>query len=195
MPKICKVQTDFTFEVFSNQADIDYLLARHLSFAGGALHSRAGFFAHQSCEKYLKAFLVFKSKTYLQTHQLVILAKECGKYSSIFLNSRIIERLKIFDAYDQVGRYGAAAKHDPQAKKTSHLEMRGVMVWEERYREWLDEIVFLVRSRLDYSTISYVDEIKAILERQKDTFLTSTWNLRPPAYVVLTKKNKYYKKR
>ena len=55
-PKLIK--TDFPFTFISMEADLDYLLARMIHFLGAGFHARAGYFAHQACEKYLKALSV-----------------------------------------------------------------------------------------------------------------------------------------
>jgi hypothetical protein len=58
------IQTDMPFPVFSMEADTDYLLARLVNFLGSSFHSRAGFFAQQACEKYMKALSVQRDQSY-----------------------------------------------------------------------------------------------------------------------------------
>jgi|ERR1700722_1130631 len=58
-------KTDKPFVIFSYEADVDYLLARLSSLAGASLHSRAGYFAHQACEKYLKHIASMLSESFL----------------------------------------------------------------------------------------------------------------------------------
>jgi HEPN domain-containing protein len=55
-PKL--VKTEMPFWSFSKEADTDYLLARMINFLGAGFHSRAGFFAQQACEKYMKALMI-----------------------------------------------------------------------------------------------------------------------------------------
>lgn len=61
------------------------------------------FHCHQSAEKYLKAFLVFKNIHFEKIHNLWILAKLCAKGDKKFLDFE--EELKTLDAYYIESRY------------------------------------------------------------------------------------------
>jgi len=113
MATIKPTSTDFPFAVFSMEADTDYLLARMIHFLGaGLFHSRAGFFAQQACEKYLKAFSVQKTGSFLETHNLKTLAEFCEPHDSYFCEAETRRVLEQFDLFDQIGRYGGAAKRN-----------------------------------------------------------------------------------
>ena len=115
------IKTALPFPVFSLEADRDYLLARHINILGAGFHSRAGYMAQQACEKYMKAVTVQASGDYLQTHQLILLAEHCAKIDPYFAAASTIKALKVFDEFEQVGRYGAAANFDPKAQKDSDV--------------------------------------------------------------------------
>jgi HEPN domain len=104
------------FPIFSTEADTDYLLARLIHFSGSSFQGRAGYFAHQACEKYLKALSVQMDGSYRESHKLLELAKLCEPYGSFFVDTETLRILRQFDVFDQVGRYGAAANYDPVSK-------------------------------------------------------------------------------
>jgi HEPN domain-containing protein len=109
MATIEPTSTDFPFTVFSMEADTDYLLARMIHFLGAGFHSRTGFFAQQACEKYLKAFSVQKTASFLETHNLRTLAEFCEPHDSYFSEAETCRILEQFDLFDQIGR---SEKHD-----------------------------------------------------------------------------------
>jgi HEPN domain-containing protein len=121
-------KTDKPFTVRSNEADKDYLLARFISLIGGGFASRAGFFAQQACEKYMKAVTIQAKGQYDETHQLAEIAKMCADIDPYFGDREIIKIRTLFDVFDQLGRYGAAAKFDPLAPKNPEFETAGVIV-------------------------------------------------------------------
>jgi ISXO2-like transposase domain/HEPN domain len=100
------VKTDMPFPVFAMEADTDYLLARLINFLGGSFHSRAGFFAQQACEKYMKALSVQRDGSYAETHKLLDLATICEPYGTFFSETETKRILEQFDIFDQIGRYG-----------------------------------------------------------------------------------------
>lgn len=61
------------------------------------------FHCHQSVEKYLKAYLVFKNIYFEKIHNLWKLAELCGTKDKEFLNFE--EQLKTLDAYYIESRY------------------------------------------------------------------------------------------
>jgi hypothetical protein len=97
------VQTDMPFPVFSMEADTDYLLARLVNFLGNSFHSRAGFFAQQACEKYMKALSVQRDRSYAETHKLLDLAQICATYGAFFSEAETKRILEQFDIFDQIG--------------------------------------------------------------------------------------------
>jgi HEPN domain-containing protein len=185
--------TDKPFVIFSSEADADYLLARMLNFAGAAFHGRAGYSAHQACEKYLKAFSVFGLGEFAYSHRLLDLAKHCAELNPYFENPDLISKLKIFDEFAEVGRYGAAARFDPHARKESSVTTAGVYTWSEAYLGVLDAIVFDVRGLLNFESYPSMDMLRAILNRDKRNLFVHSWALNMPLRVVLTRKNAVFK--
>lgn len=196
------VPTDMPFTVFSTEADCDYLLARMINFLGASFHARAGFFAQQACEKYMKALTVQARSEYSETHNLIDLSKLCESIDTHFSENSTITILEQFDLFDQVGRYGGAAKFDPISKgKTvggsslnvaSGVQVAGAWVWKGSYLNDLDGFVFKTRSLLDFAKIRWDDALKSILERNRRSALMSTWTGKQPLRVVLTKNNSYF---
>jgi hypothetical protein len=84
------VQTDQSFGVFTKEADTDYLLARMINFLGAGFYGRTGFFAQQACEKYMKALMVERTRTYLETHNLKDLAAQCVPYEPYFADAKTL---------------------------------------------------------------------------------------------------------
>jgi HEPN domain-containing protein len=197
------IQTAMSFSVFSLEADRDYLLSRWINFAGAGFHSRAGFFAQQACEKYLKALNVQKDGGYFETHNLKELAAACEAYDPYFSSTETLRILERFDLFDQIGRYGGAAKFDPLSKGKSvggqsiqvdpGLQIAGASMWSDEHLDDLDGFVFKTRSFLDFSKIKYDDNLKSVLERNGKNILVSLWQGHPPIRIVLTKKNRYFK--
>ena len=187
-----KITVDLPFNVFSYEADHDYLLARWINFAGGGFQSRAGFLAQQACEKYMKAVLVQATKQYLQTHRLLDLAKECRMHHALFANPDVIADLTKFDAFEQVGRYGMAAKHDPLSVKTPHYQTAGFWQWTPSYLPSLDRFAFNTRRLLDFSKISFNDSLASILRQDNKTSMQKLWVGHPPIFEVLTRGNAYF---
>jgi hypothetical protein len=185
--------TDLPFHAFSLEADRDYLLARMLSFTGAGFQSRAGFLGQQACEKYMKAFLVQESKSYLETHKLHDPGQRCSAFNAYFAQSEARSTLRIFDRFEQVGRYGAHANFDPLARQTEEVQIAGVMVWSEKYIDDLDAFVFRTRGLLDYAKVAFDDSLKSILQGNVCSFFVGTWTGTPPLIDVLTKKNRYFK--
>jgi HEPN domain-containing protein len=89
------VPTDMPFAVFSMEADRDYLLARMINFIGASFHARAGFFAQQACEKYMKALTVQARSEYSETHNLIELAKLCESIDTYFSENSTISNAMV----------------------------------------------------------------------------------------------------
>lgn len=130
---------------------------------------------------------------YSEGHKLLDLRMICAEHDSFFKDDEIVESLRIFDEFEQVGRYGAAANFDPGAKTTADFKTSGVMMWSENYIDKLDRFVFETRGRLDFKKVGYGDSFSAVLNGGKKMF-ASSWNLKPPLPVVLTRDNKYFKR-
>ena len=187
------VTTDKPFTVFSLEADRDYLLARLINFSGNGFASRAGYFAQQACEKYLKAFLVQESKGYLKTHNLIELATAASQFDQQFSDAGFLKKLKIFDDFREVGRYGGEASHDPYSKKEEGFVTAGVCVWEGSYIEMLDELASTIRAKLNFNSVGWTDSLIAIQQGDQKDFLVSTWKLPIPLIEVLVTRNGFYK--
>ncbi|MHB8271844.1 HEPN domain-containing protein [Bradyrhizobium sp.] len=202
-PKI--IQTDMPFPTFSMEADTDYLLARLVNFSGAGFHSRAGFFAQQACEKYMKALMLQHDGSYLETHKLIDLAARCEKqYGSFFSEKETLRVLSSFDMFDQVGRYGGMANFDPLSKGGSAggfsvkigpgVRIAGASIWTGKQIDDLDSFVFKARGFLDFPKIKWGDDLKAILENDpKGSLHLSAWRLPIPLRQVLTVENAYFR--
>jgi HEPN domain-containing protein len=198
------VQTAMPFPVFSMEADTDYLLARLVNFLGASFHSRAGFFAQQACEKYLKALSVQRDQSYAETHKLLDLAQICEPYGQFFSESETKRILEQFDIFDQIGRYGGASNFDPLSKGQSvggvsikiapGAQVAGASVWTGKHISDLDAFVFHARGFLDFEKARFGNSLKAILNNDpsKSSHL-GTWRFPVPLREVLTVGNAYFK--
>jgi HEPN domain-containing protein len=185
------ITTDKPFSVFSLEADRDYLLARLINFSGSGFASRAGYFGQQAIEKYFKALIVQEEKFYLKTHNLIELANYCSKYDSFFKDKDFIKKITIFDDFREVGRYGGESSHDPHAKKKKSFTTAGAYVWFDTNIKILDEIVNMLRGKLDFKAIGFSDSLKAIAQNNKKDFLASTWKLPINLKEILVSNNDY----
>jgi hypothetical protein len=162
-----------------------------INFVGGGFQTRAGYFAHGACEKYLKAVSVQAGQTYLQTHRLADLVKGVAGVDPYFSLPSTLETLRLFDAFEQVGRYGGASNYDPLARSSGPVITTGVSVWGGHCLAALDAFVGKTRGLLDFKKANYVDAFAAILAGDK-SHMTATWTGRPPLRVVLTKQNQAF---
>jgi HEPN domain-containing protein len=195
-------KTGLPFTAFSMEADHDYLLARMISTFGGGFGARAGYFGQQACEKYLKALSVQQDGTYLESHELLTLAAKCEPSHPFLAEKEAREALAIFDVFDQVGRYGAAANYDPlsKGKKIGGVQMQiavgaqvaGAWAWMPEYLHHLDGIVFNMRGRLDFAKVKWPDSLKAILQEDPHNHLNGTWEGPLPLKEVLLRDNRYF---
>jgi HEPN domain-containing protein len=198
------IQTDMPFPVFSMEADTDYLLARLVNFLGSSFHSRAGFFAQQACEKYMKALSVQRDQSYAETHKLLDLAQICEPYGAFFSEAETKRILKQFDIFDQIGRYGGASNFDPLSKGQSvggvsikvapGVQVAGASIWTGKHISDLDAFVFQSRGFLDFEKARFGDSLNAILnnERSKSSHL-AMWRFPIPLRRILTARNAYFK--
>jgi hypothetical protein len=197
------INTDMPFPVFAMEADYDYILARLINFVSGPFSGRAGFFAQQACEKYLKALSVQQEKAYLETHKLRELAAKCESYGAFFSDPETIRILEQFDMFDQIGRYGGAANFDPRSKgipvggatlRTSpDVQVAGTWIWTPKYLHDLDGFVFSARALLDYGKAKFGDALKSVLSGNAASTSLGLWKLPIPLREVLTLNNAYFK--
>ncbi len=187
------ITTDKPFPVFSSEADRDYILARLINFSGYGFAVRAGYFGQQAIEKYFKALMVQEEKVYLKTHDLIELSKHCFKFDYVFSSHEFLSKVKIFDDFREVGRYGGESMYDPHSKQERSFITAGVYVWQVDYIKILDEIVNLVRKKLDFKRINYSDSLNAIAKGDKKDLLAGNWNLPVSLQDILRLNNDYYK--
>jgi HEPN domain-containing protein len=88
------IKPDKPFWMFSMEADTDYLLCRMINFLGSSFHARAGFFAQQACEKYMKALTIQDRSEYTEINNLVELAKFCEPIDPYFAEKNTITDLQ-----------------------------------------------------------------------------------------------------
>lgn len=187
------ITTDKPFSVFSLEADRDYLLARLINFSGNGFASRAGYFGQQAIEKYFKALMVKEEKAYLKTHDLIEISNYCSKYDSIFKDADFIRKITIFDDFREVGRYGGESTHDPHAKQEKDFTTAGVYAWQDTNIKILDEIVNVLRKKLDFKAVGFSDSLDAIVKGNNKDFLAGTWKLPINLRDILILSNDYYK--
>ncbi len=87
------------------------------------------FHCHQSVEKYLKAYLVFRDIHFEKIHYLWKLAKLCAKENKEFLNFE--EELKTLDAYYIESRY------PPETRTYSRQECKKVLDLAEKLTQFI----------------------------------------------------------
>jgi len=80
-----KRQDSDNYKDWFKKADED-LAAAKLLFKDGSFTDTVGYHLHQAIEKYLKGFLLFHSRSYPITHNLIILLKKCGKHNKDILD-------------------------------------------------------------------------------------------------------------
>ena len=93
----------------------------------------------------------------------------------------------------KLDEYGAAARFDPHAQKTPDMQTAGVYAWSEGYLGVLDAFVGNVRSFLDFEGYEGMDNLRAILERNRKQSFVHSWSLDMPLRVVSTRKNAVFK--
>lgn len=189
-----KTEKSDTPAIFLVEADHDYIIARLISFTGlGGFSRRAGYFAQQALEKYLKALSVQLGGEYLKSHNLKDLAAHCAQFDTDFTEKELIEHLTIFDDFTEVGRYGGAASYDPHAIKTPEIQSWGASSWHEEYRALLDGLVFFIRGKLDTDKMGFTDSLQAILKEDQANLLVGSWQLPTKLREVLTAGNTHFK--
>ncbi|MDA1079429.1 MAG: HEPN domain-containing protein [bacterium] len=186
------ITTDKPFSVFSLEADRDYILARLINFSGMGFAPRAGYFGQQAIEKYLKALMVSQDKHYLKEHDLTVLAKYCSKYDSKFKHHDFLKRIKIFDDFREVGRYGGESSYDPQSKKEMNFTTAGAYVWMGQNIKILDELVSYIRTKLNFDEIGFSDSLTEISKDSRRDFLANEWKLPIKLKDILTTDNSFF---
>lgn len=192
MSKKVPIVDSATPAMFLLEADRDYIIARLVSFTGGAFGSRAGYFSQQALEKYIKAVSVQRSGKYIKVHNLKELAAHCAEFDKDFSDAGLIADLTIFDDFTEVGRYGGEAVYDPHAIKTPGMTTAGVWLWADEHRKKLDASVSKIRGKIDFSKINQPDYLQAILKGDR-TVVTDTWKFPIKLREVLTTGNDYFK--
>ena len=191
--KVTFIKTDKPHPVFSLEADRDYIIARLVNFTGAAFSSRAGYYSQQAIEKYLKAFLVQESGEYPKEHDLLKLVQFCSKLDQDFSEVGFLEKLKVFNLFIDIGRYGGEASYDPLSQKTKEFQTAGVMAWSGSNIKILDELVFKIRLKLDFKKVGFTDSIRAILEDDISNYFVGTWKLPIKLKDILSTGNDYFK--
>lgn len=187
------IKTDKPHSVFSLEADRDYIIARLVNFTGSAFSPRAAYYAQQALEKYMKAFLVLQNGQYLKTHNLLELVEVCSKSDKDFSEKKFIEKIGIFNDFIEVGRYGGESSYDPHSKITKEFRTAGVMIWSDSNVEILDELVSVIRGKLDFARAGFSDSLKAVLEENRENYLVGTWNFPIKLKDILISGNKFFK--
>jgi hypothetical protein len=194
MPKASLITTaEMPPWMFAIEGDRSYILARLIYFAGGDFAGRAGYLGQMALEMYLKAISVAHDNTYKEIHKLLELAEYCARFDAEFTDKDLLDGLKLFDNFDQVGRYGGAAKFDPHAKKTDEFEVSGVVLSPSGTLEQLDQLVYTIRGKLDFSKSWFTNDLRAILTGDKTARIVAAWTLPIPIRDVLTTNNRYFR--
>lgn len=187
------IKTDKSFGVFSLEADRDYILARLINFSGSGFAPRAGYSGQQACEKYFKSLMVQEEAQYLKTHDLIELSKYCEKWDPIFGEEKFLAKIKIFDDFREVGRYGGEATHDPNSESRDDFQTAGFYSWTNDNINLLDEIVFIIRGKLNFKKIEWSDSILCIINNDNSDLLMGTWKLPIELRVTLITDNNFFK--
>ena len=104
-----------------------------------------------------------------------------------------LSKVKIFDDFREVGRYGGESTHDPHSKQEKGFITAGVCIWQNTNIKILDEIVSVLRKKLDFKKIGFSDSLKAIAEGNNKDLLAGTWKLPISLQDILISSNDYYK--
>lgn len=133
---------------------------------------------------------------------LILLAEYCESHHEFLKNTDARKDLETFDMFDQVGRYGGAAKFDPLSKGKSvgdtqfsinpDVQVAGLWMWSNDHLNRLDRIIYNLRGRLNFKTAKIQDGLISILLDDKNHRLTGTWQGPLPLKEVLTKQNSYF---
>lgn len=194
MKKINLIKTDKPFQLFTDQADEDYITARLLTFCGNTMWHIAAYHSHQAIEKYIKSYLVQEKQEYPDIHNLKILGELAGEINDFFKNEEIKKLLELFDQFEQISRYGGFAKYDPLSNKTQNYTIVGGFEWTDSNIKQLDKLVFNIRGLLDFSSKPTLDSLKAILNDDKQIKFVKNWKLpRISIKEVLISHNDFYR--
>lgn len=184
-----RVTTNLPWQAFGMEADRDYLLARWIHSSGGTFHSRAGFFAQQACEKYMKAEMVKSTGAFLKTHRLHKLADECATRDPMFNHKKLREAITVFDDFAELGRYGGfAGKNHANVEVDPGVEVVGAYMWRSSDIRLLDEFAFNIRRKFEYAADRFPDQFAAIIEG-RDCMLSDQWRGQPSLKDVLLTQN------
>ncbi|MCX5697502.1 MAG: HEPN domain-containing protein [Candidatus Omnitrophica bacterium] len=188
------IKTDRDASLFIDLADKDYLAVRLLFGCGNCFYNLAAYHSQQCLEKYLKAFLVQKTSTYLKTHNLKELREMAEAHNSYFSKDEVKKALAEFDKYDQVTRYSAEATYDPNSQKNKCFEIKGVWSFGLGFGNirTLDKLVYEIRSLMDFDKLKGRNNLKDIFKEEKNNSFIMCWKLPIPIKRVLTIENDYW---
>jgi hypothetical protein len=139
----------------------------------------------------MKAYTVQEARHYLERHVLLEIAETCLPFDGYFGEAETRRVLKQFDAFEQVGRYGANANFDPLAIRTPQMQTAGVSVWHQSHLNDLDGFVFKVRGLLRFHDGGRMDMLKAVLLGDAKNYFVASWK-GPPLLKILTTGNRYF---
>ena len=122
----------------------------------------------------MKALMVAHEGSYLPHHSLTKLAKECEPFGDYFSLDSTKEGLEVFEHYEQIGRYGGAAKKDKIRVDTPEIQIRGAHQWTGNHIHVLDELVKNIRGLIPVEP-RYVDAIKGIIAGKDGLLLSESW--------------------
>lgn len=185
---------------FAIEAARSYFTARFVYLGGMSLMNGAGFFAHSAIEQYQKAIICkfdpSKSKNISDIkHNLKELRKITYEVTGneLFNTDYMKQLIEDYDAFDQVGRYGANAKFDPLAKKEASFSTKGVSIMTLDSINQLDYFVMVCRKLITITPIN-MDVIDQAKSRNTKSVLWTNWHLNEiTPDDVLTYDNAYFK--
>lgn len=160
---ILRIMEGFEGHEFLFQADQEYLAARLLLNAGAAISTKGTYHAHTALELILKAYIAQQLDEMVSGHDLEKLAVKAGEAQNpYFTDIEIIEKLKLFNPYQQLGRYGANSNHasDPFSQNDSGIQTRGVIIIDDILRNDLDELYLTIRSLVPTKQINGLRAVK-----------------------------------
>ncbi|HVO95155.1 MAG TPA: hypothetical protein VMT22_20030, partial [Terriglobales bacterium] len=148
-----------------------------------------------------KALSVQMDQSYLETHNLADLAERCSTHYKFLAEALAKDDLAKFDMFDQVGRYGAAAKFDPLSTgkevggfriNAGDNELAGAWIWTPSHLHSLDRFCFNARGYLDFNGAGFPDAFVSILKDDKAHYFVETWTGPIPVREVLIRDNTYF---
>lgn len=179
----------FEAQAFALEADMEYLTARLLLNSGAALATKGTYHAHTALEEILKSYIATKGQLPAQIHLLDRLAETAADFDDPWFGEEsVVNRLRSFNRYQQLGRYGANANEnsDPDRVESPNLQARGVIAIGPELLRDLDELYLTIRSKIGPVQI---DGLSAIMEGRTDHLFTKGWGFPVSPEVALTTNN------